>query len=131
VAAEVSGVGKAMGLMATGGARLGVSRDVFAEIIARPSPPSKGWGDVVLGGDLRCSVGFLKPSPSFPFGSSDRAFGITDTEGMFAFADPDLGLGFCYAGDPARLALPGGARERSLHDAVLRCLGGQLPNPSN
>jgi len=83
----------------------------------------------VLGVDLRCSLGFLKASPSFPFGSSDRAFGIAGAGGAFAFADPDLGLGFCYAGDREGPALPGDARERSLRDAVLRCLGGQPRHP--
>lgn len=123
--AEVSGVAKALGEMATEGDRLGISRDVFAEVVARPAPPSMGWGDVVLGADLRCSMGFVKPSPAFPFGSGDRAFGLGGAGGVFAFADPDLGLGFCYAADRAGLALPGDARERSLRDAVLRCLGAQ------
>lgn len=127
--AEVNGVAKAFGDLATGGDRLGISRDVFAEIVAPPPPPSKGWGDAVLGVDLRCSLGFLKASPSFPFGSSDRAFGIAGAGGAFAFADPDLGLGFCYAGDREGPALPGDARERSLRNAVLRCLGGQPRHP--
>ena len=61
-------------------------------------PPSGGSYDMVLGTAVTYSLGYLKPAPDNPFGSAaNAAFGTPGAGGSFAFADPDIGIGYCYA----------------------------------
>ncbi len=46
--------------------------------------------------DTSFSLGFGKPTPTYVFGSSDKAFGWNGAGGSFGFADPDTGIGFGY-----------------------------------
>jgi CubicO group peptidase (beta-lactamase class C family) len=56
----------------------------------------------VLRVDLSYSLGYLRPTDDFPFGSSaNAAFGMPGNGGSFGFADPELRIGYCYA--PNRL----------------------------
>jgi CubicO group peptidase (beta-lactamase class C family) len=75
------------------------------------------------------SLGFLKPSRLFHFGSDGRAFGHTGAGGSFGFADPQTGLGFAYV--PSRLGfhLRDDPREKPLRDAVLAAVGARPPVP--
>ncbi|OPZ98413.1 MAG: beta-lactamase/D-alanine carboxypeptidase [Bacteroidetes bacterium ADurb.Bin408] len=50
----------------------------------------------LLGIPMFYRFGFRKPSPNFSFGTSEKAFGMTGAGGSFAFADPELKLGYCY-----------------------------------
>lgn len=64
------------------------------------------------------SLGYLKPIPSSPFGSSaDKAFGTPDNGGSFGFADPDTSIGYCYAPNRLGYALLD-ERDIALRDAL-------------
>ncbi|GAA0815738.1 serine hydrolase domain-containing protein [Spirilliplanes yamanashiensis] len=73
------------------------------EALVRPAEvPAGGDEDVLLKVPARFSLGYLKPTPAVPFGSaSDTAFGTPGSGGSFGLADPDTGIGYCYA--PNRL----------------------------
>ena len=68
-------------------------------------------------------MGFMKPFPLLPFGSTARSYGHTGLGGSFGCADPDTGIGFAYVmnrmgfhlwSDPRELAL----RQALFHDIV-------------
>ena len=118
----VRDIAKAYGVLATGGRELGLAAATMAELRASAPPPSPGHLDAVLRADTRFAFGFLKPSPAFPFGSGDTAFGSMGAGGSFAFADPDKGLGFAYAMSRMGFQVWSDPRERALREAVYRCL---------
>jgi CubicO group peptidase (beta-lactamase class C family) len=119
---QVRSIALAYSELATGGRRLGMRPETIAELSAPARPPSKGSRDLVLTVPSAFSLGFIRPTSKFRFGSSDRAFGHPGAGGSFAFADPDLGVGFAYA--PNRLGhhLRDDPREKSLRDALYRCV---------
>jgi CubicO group peptidase (beta-lactamase class C family) len=103
-------------VFAEGGGELGVGPDVLAQITA---PPTEFPGnDVVMGIPSRYSLGFLRPGPGGPFGSSPRAFGAPGAGGSFAFADPDARLGYAYVMNKTGYYLIDDPREKPLRDAV-------------
>ena len=66
------------------------------------------------------SLGFGKPTSTFVFGSSDRAFGWPGAGGSFGFADPDTGIGFGYVMNRMCMHLFSDPRELSLRQALFR-----------
>lgn len=110
----VRSVAKLYGSVATGGARIGLTPGTVNALIDGPLPPASGSRDKVLHVNTAFSLGFVKPFPTFEFGSSDNAFGTPGAGGSFGFADPDTGIGYAYAAnrlgfhiwsDPRELAL--------------------------
>jgi CubicO group peptidase (beta-lactamase class C family) len=119
---QVRGIARAYSEMAAGGAAVGVSPEVFAELTAPPRPPSRGLHDLVLWVPSAYSLGFVRPAGEFQFGLSGRSFGHPGAGGSFGFADPEAEVGFAYA--PNRLGhhLRDDPREKKLRDALYRCL---------
>ncbi len=111
-------IARAYSAFAEGGAELGITPATFARITA-PAGESK---DAVLGVPTCFSLGFLRPGPSGPFGSSRRAFGGPGAGGSFAFADPDARLGFAYVMNRMDFYLHDDPREKALRDAVHRAI---------
>ena len=116
-------VAKAYGCVATGGSDLGLTPRTLDALVKPAIPPTHGLRDKVLCVDTTFSLGYVKPFPTFRFGSSDKAFGHPGAGGSFGFADPDTGIGFAYAmnrsgfhfwNDPRELAL----RQALFHDIV-------------
>lgn len=120
---EVRGVAAIYGDFAVGGDRLGISPETTAELEAPARIPSHGARDAVLGVETHYSFGFMKPSPDFRFGTGERSFGTMGAGGSFGFADPDAGVGFCYAPNRMGFNLWDDPRELVLRDAVYRAIG--------
>ncbi len=115
---EPRGIAKVYGALAGGGAELGLGQATLDELEAIvPAGP-----DVIFRLDSAFAMGFMKPFPILPFGSSGRAYGHTGLGGSFGFADPDLGLGYAYAMNRGGFSLPTDPRELALRDAVYRCV---------
>lgn len=118
----VRDIARAYGVFATGGRELGISARTLKELRTPAPPPSPGHLDAVLRADTRFAFGYLKPSSAFRFGSGDAAFGTMGAGGSFAFADPDVGLGFAYAMNRMGFQVWSDPREQALREAVYRCL---------
>jgi len=68
-------------------------------------------------GGVHFSLGFMKPSPIWPFGSS-KSFGSPGAGGCLGFADPDAGVGYAYVTSQMGTRLTGDPRELALRDAL-------------
>jgi CubicO group peptidase (beta-lactamase class C family) len=119
---QVRSIARAYADMAMGGPELGLSAETLGELTAPPRPPSGPKRDLVLFVPAAYSLGFVRPSEGFTFGRGPRSFGHPGAGGSFGFADPDAEVGFAYA--PNRLGhhLRDDPREKSLRDALYRCL---------
>jgi CubicO group peptidase (beta-lactamase class C family) len=120
-------VARVYGDLASGGAELRVGEATLAALSAAAVQPPGGATDLVLRVESAFALGFLKPSPRFPFGSSERAFGHTGAGGSFGFADPDTELGFAYAPNRLGFHLRDDPREKPLRDAAYRAVGARPP----
>ena len=116
-------VAKAYGCAATGGSDLGITPSTLDALTQPATPPTNGMRDKVMHVDTVFSLGYIKPFPTFQFGSSSKAFGTPGLGGSFGCADPDTGIGFAYVmnrmgfhlwSDPRELAL----RQALFHDIV-------------
>ena len=94
--------------------------DTLAELSRPAKDPRLGRFDEVLRQESRYSLGYCKPWPGFEFGSP-LAFGTPGAGGSFGFADPELGLGFCYAMNRMDFYLVSDPRELALREAALAC----------
>jgi CubicO group peptidase (beta-lactamase class C family) len=119
---QVRSIARAYADMALGGPGLGISPETFEELQAPPRPPSGSPRDLVLWVPSAYSLGFVRPTRHFRFGRTERSFGHPGAGGSFGFADPVAEVGFAYA--PNRLGhhLRDDPREKSLRDALYRCL---------
>ena len=107
-------VAKLYGSVAIGGSELGMTAKTLDALMRPATPPTDGLRDKILHIDTVFSLGFVKPFPTWIFGSSEKAFGMAGAGGSFGFADPDTGAGFAYVmnrmgfhpwSDPRELAL--------------------------
>ena len=114
-------IAKAYGTFALGGGPLGLEASTLDALEQPARPPSKGSQDLVLRREMTYSLGYCKPSDSFSFGSSKRAYGTPGAGGSFAYADPDLQLGFAYAMNRMDFYLVQDPRETALSQAAERC----------
>jgi CubicO group peptidase (beta-lactamase class C family) len=130
---RVDSIARAYGAVADGGSSLALGRDTLQALQQAAQPPTGGSFDVVLRTDTAFSLGYMKSSPRFRFGSSaGLAFGTPGTGGSFGFADPDTGIGFAYAMNRSGFHLFDDPREVSLRNALYtRVLKGmpQEPDP--
>jgi len=92
------------------------------DLARSPVAPSGGSYDKVLRVGTAYALGFVKPGPTFHFGSDDSAYGHPGAGGSFAFADPDREVAFAYAPNRLGYHLNDDPREKALRDALYRCL---------
>jgi CubicO group peptidase (beta-lactamase class C family) len=106
-------IAKAYGVFATDGRDLGLRPETLAALRAPASPPRRGFYDVCFRGEVQFSLGFMKPTPNWPFGH-EGAFGAPGAGGSLGYADPATGIGYGYVtsrigtkqdGDPRDVAL--------------------------
>ena len=125
---RVRDVAKAYGVFDTGGGPLGLGRSTLDALETPATKPTRGTFDLVVRREMSYGLGYCKPSASFRFGSSDRAYGTPGAGGSFGFADPDLQLGFAYAMNRMDFHLIQDPRELALSRAAVACaarLGGR------
>lgn len=115
-------IAHAYSVFAEGGAEIGITPETFASLTAPPEAASPM--DEVVGIPSYFSLGFLRPGPEVLFGSSPRAFGAPGAGGSFAFADPDVRLGYAYVMNRMEFYLADDPREKALRDAVYRAISG-------
>ena len=113
-------IARAYSAFAEGGKELGITPETFARIIAPPSVARPR--DEVIGLPSYFSLGFLRPGPEVAFGSSPRAFGAPGAGGSFAFADPDVHLGYAYVMNKLDFYMADDPREKSLRSAIYRAI---------
>jgi CubicO group peptidase (beta-lactamase class C family) len=113
---EVRAIAKVYSDLATGGSELGLARTTLDELESVVPPRF----DEIFRLDSAFTMGFMKPFPILPFGSTARSYGHTGLGGSFGFADPDIGLGYAYAMNRGGYSLPTDPREIALRDAVYR-----------
>lgn len=111
-------IAHAYSVFATGGQELKLRPETL-ELLAAPAvPPARGFYDeCMLGDGVRFSLGFMKNSPGFSFGS-EGSYGSPGSGGSIGFADPKLGIGYAYVTSQGGTALAGDPRDIALRDMV-------------
>jgi CubicO group peptidase (beta-lactamase class C family) len=114
-------IASAYSVFATGGRGLGL-RQRTLDLLASPAiPPTRGFYDECLKGDVRFSLGFMKPSPALPFGDIG-SFGSPGAGGAMGFADPTNGVGYAYVTSRMGTRLSGDPRDVALRSAFYTAL---------
>jgi CubicO group peptidase (beta-lactamase class C family) len=111
----------AYSVFASGGRELGLTSQTLDLLAAPAIPPARGFFDECLRGAVQFSLGFMKPSARWPFGSQ-ASFGAPGSGGALAFADPIAGVGYAYVTSQMGTALTGDPREVALRAAVYDAL---------
>jgi CubicO group peptidase (beta-lactamase class C family) len=73
------------------------------------------------GEGVQFSLGFMKPSPVWPFGGAS-SFGSPGAGGSLGFADPGAGIGYAYVTSQMGTTLTGDPRDVALRDALYAAL---------
>jgi CubicO group peptidase (beta-lactamase class C family) len=116
------GIAQAYGVFAEGGHRLGLRPETLALLAAPAVPPVRGFYDECMKtADIRFSLGFMKPTATWPFGSA-RSFGAPGAGGAMGFADPETGVGYAYVTNRMGTCLTGDPRDVALRTALYRSL---------
>lgn len=115
------GMAHAYSVFAVDGRELGVTRETLDLLAAPAIPPSHGFHDECLKGEVQFSLGFMKPCSNLSFGGP-RSFGSPGTGGALGFADPDAAIGYGYVTSRMGLKFAGDPRDIALRDALYSAL---------
>jgi CubicO group peptidase (beta-lactamase class C family)/membrane protease YdiL (CAAX protease family) len=115
-------IAKAYGVFACGGHELGLTAETLAALTSPPIPSANGFHDDAMHGDVRFSLGFMRPGGAWAFGSDASSFGSPGAGGALGFADPALGLGYGYVTCRMGTALTGDPRDVALRAALYSVL---------
>ncbi len=110
-------IAKAYGEFASGGRELGLTAETIEALKAPAIPPRRGFFDECLRGEAQFSLGFMKPTESFPFGHAG-AFGAPGAGGSMGYADPEVGIGYGYVTNRMAMKLSGDPRDVALRSAI-------------
>ena len=114
--ASARGIARAYSAFA-GGGELGLRQETLDLLAAPAIPPTHGFHDECMNGDVKFSLGFMKPSHFWPFGSTS-SFGAPGAGGSLGFADPATGLSYGYVTCQMGTTLTGDPRDVALRDAI-------------
>jgi CubicO group peptidase (beta-lactamase class C family) len=112
------GIAHAYSVFATDGRELGLRKETLDLLAAPAVPPTRGFHDECLKGEVQFSLGFMKPCRNWRFGTSSRAFGSPGTGGALGFADPDARIGYAYVTSQMGTTFTGDPRDVALREAV-------------
>jgi CubicO group peptidase (beta-lactamase class C family) len=115
-------IARAYGVFATGGRELKLRRETLDLLAAPAIPPTCGFHDECLKGEVQFSLGFMKPSRAWPFGNN-ASFGSPGAGGSLGFADPTVGVGYAYVTSQMGTSLTGDPRDIALRDTLCSALG--------
>lgn len=115
--ATARAIARAYSVFATGGRELGLRRETLDLLAAPAIPPTDGFHDECLKGEVQFSLGFMKPSRMWPFGSR-HAFGSPGAGGSMGYADPETGVGYGYVTSQMGTSLTGDPRDVALRQAL-------------
>jgi len=110
-------IAHAYSVFATGGGELDLQPATLQALAAPAIPATHGFFDECLKGEVRFSLGFMKPSPAWPFGG-ESSYGAPGTGGSLGFADPKAGVGYAYVTSQAGTSLTGDPRDIALRSAL-------------
>jgi CubicO group peptidase (beta-lactamase class C family) len=110
-------IAHAYGVFANGGRELGLRQETLDLLAAPARPATHGFYDECFKGEVQFSLGFMKPSGNWPFGSAS-AFGAPGAGGSLGFADPIAGIGYAYVTSQMGTVLTGDPRDVALRDAL-------------
>jgi CubicO group peptidase (beta-lactamase class C family) len=112
------GIAHAYAAFSTGRRELAVRRETLALLAAPAIPPTRGFYDECMKGDgLQFSLGFMKSTPTWPFGSA-RSFGAPGAGGSLGFVDPKEDVAYAYVTSQMGTALTGDPRDLALRNAL-------------
>ena len=110
-------IARAYSVFVTGGKELGLREETLRELAAPAVPPARGFYDECMKGEAQFSLGFMKSSPSWPFGRPG-SFGHPGAGGSLGFADPQGQIGYAYVPNRKSVALMGDPRDVALRRAL-------------
>lgn len=111
-------IARAYSVFATGGRELQLRPETLDALTAPAIPATHGgFYDEGLMGEIQYSLGFMKPSPVWPFGNKG-SFGSPGSGGSLGFADPKAGIGYGYVTSQMGTTLTGDPRDLALRNAV-------------
>jgi CubicO group peptidase (beta-lactamase class C family) len=116
-------IARAYGVFAAGGRELGLRRETLDLLAAPAVPPSRGFFDECLKGEVQFSLGFMKPSAAWPFGNPG-SFGSPGAGGALGYADPNAGIGYGYVTSQMGVHLTGDPRDIAIRKALDASLAG-------
>ena len=115
-------IARAYSVFATGGRELRLRKHTL-ELLAAPAVAAgRGFYDECMRSEAKFSLGFMKPSRGFPFGSPS-AYGSPGAGGAMGLADPRAAVGYAYVTSKMGTTLSGDPRDVALRgalDAALR-----------
>jgi CubicO group peptidase (beta-lactamase class C family) len=110
-------IAHAYSVFATGGKELGLRPETLQELTAPAIPPTHGFYDEVMKGEVQFALGFMKSSPSWSFGRPG-SFGAPGAGGSLGFADPESQIGYAYVPNRKSVVLTGDPRDVALRTAL-------------
>lgn len=110
-------IARAYSVFATGGKELGLREETLQELIAPAIPPTHGFYDEVMKGEVQFSLGFMKSCPLLSFGRPG-SFGAPGAGGSMGFADPESRIGYAYVPNRKGAALTGDPRDVAIRKAL-------------
>jgi CubicO group peptidase (beta-lactamase class C family) len=115
------GIAHAYGVFAAGGRELGLLPETLDLLAAPAVPPARGFYDECLKMKVQFSLGFMKSSPAWPFGSPN-SYGAPGSGGSLGFADPVAGIGYAYVSSQMGVRFSGDPRDLALRKAIYSAL---------